>query len=97
MCSSDLVLSLNFYVLRFYFEKEDETYRKRLLGNFYIIIAGVNILLSLLAYFSLSIIIQKYHIQVPWNPYFKLAVIANFLEVFSVISLVLYRVKQQAK
>ena len=91
------VLSLNTYVLRFYFEKEDETYRKRLLGNFYIIIAGVNILLSLLAYFSLPIIIEKYHIQVPWNPYFKLAVIANFLEVFSVIPLVLYRVKQQAK
>ena len=91
------VLSLNSYVLRFYFEKEDETYRKRLLGNFYIIIAGINILLSLLAYFSLPIIIEKYHIQVPWNPYFKLAVIANFLEVFSVIPLVLYRVKQQAK
>jgi putative polysaccharide transporter protein len=91
------VLSLNTYVLRFYFEKEDETYRKRLLGNFYIIIAGINLLLSLLAYLLLPIVIEKYHIQVPWEPYFKLAVIANFLEVFSVIPLVLYRVKQQAK
>ncbi|WP_315154278.1 oligosaccharide flippase family protein [Capnocytophaga leadbetteri] len=91
------VLSLNTYVLRFYFEKEDETYHKRLLGNFYIIIAGTNLLLSLLAYLLLPIVIEKYHIQVPWEPYFKLAVIANFLEVFSVIPLVLYRVKQQAK
>ncbi|WP_315163754.1 lipopolysaccharide biosynthesis protein [Capnocytophaga leadbetteri] len=91
------VLSLNTYVLRFYFEKEDETYRRRLLGNFYIIIAGINLLLSLLAYLLLPIVIEKYHIQVPWEPYFKLAVIANFLEVFSVIPLVLYRVKQQAK
>ena len=91
------VLSLNTYVLRFYFEKEDEDYRKRLLGNFYIIIAGVNILLSLLAYFLLPIVIEKYDIQVPWNPYFKLAIITNFLEVFSVIPLVMYRVKQQAK
>ena len=91
------VLSFNTYVLRFYFEKEDETYRRRLLGNFYIIIAGINLLLSLLAYLLLPIVIEKYHIQVPWEPYFKLAVIANFLEVFSVIPLVLYRVKQQAK
>ena len=91
------VLSFNTYVLRFYFEKEDETYRRRLLGNFYMIIAGSNLLLSLLAYLLLPIVIEKYHIQVPWEPYFKLAVIANFLEVFSVIPLVLYRVKQQAK
>lgn len=91
------VLSLNTYVLRFYFEKEDEIYRKRLLGNFYIIIGGINLLLSLLAYLLLPIVIEKYNIQVPWEPYFKLAVIANFLEVFSVIPLVLYRVKQQAK
>jgi polysaccharide biosynthesis protein len=91
------VLSLNTYVLRFYFEKEDETYRKRLLGNFYIIIAGINLLLSLLAYLLLPIFIEKYHIQVPWQPYFKLAVVSNFLEVFSVIPLVLYRVKQEAK
>ena len=82
------VLSLNTYVLRFYFEKEDETYRKRLLGNFYIIIAGINLLLSLLAYLLLPIFIEKYH---------KLAVVSNFLEVFSVIPLVLYRVKQEAK
>ena len=33
----------------------------------------------------------------PWEPYFKLAVVSNFLEVFSVIPLVLYRVKQEAK
>lgn len=91
------VLSLNTYVLRFYFEKEDETYRKRLLGNFYIIITGINLLLSLLAYLLMPIVIEKYNIQVPWNPYFKLAVIANFLEVFSVIPLALYRVRQQAK
>lgn len=90
-------LSLNTYLLRYYFDKDDETYRKKIVGNIFLTIAGVNILFSVLSYLFLPLFIEKYNIQVPWKPYFQLALLNNFLEVFSVVPLVFYRVRQQAQ
>ena len=41
-------------------------------------------------------IIEHNHIQVPWNPYFRLAFIINFLDCMSIIPMVIYRVRQEA-
>ncbi len=91
------ILSLNTFVLRCYFDQKSEEAKKRLIGSAYLAIGFANLLISLVFYFALPVIVKKYNIQVPWEPYFKLALINNFLEVFSVIPLVMYRVKQQAK
>ncbi len=90
-------LSLNTYLLRYYFDKDDEIYRKKIVGNIFLTIAGVNIFFSALSYLLLPLFIQKYNIQVPWKPYFQLALLNNFLEIFSVVPLVFYRVQQNAK
>ena len=91
------VLSLNTFVLRCYFDEKSERDKKRLLGNIFIAIAIFNMIILILSYLFMPILIEKFNVQVPWQPYFKLAIINNFLEVFSVIPLVMYRVKQQAR
>ena len=89
-------LALNSFVLRHYFELHNEIDKKKLLGNIFLFVGFVNICLLGLAFLFLPRLLNYYNIQVPWNPYFKLALLINFFEVFSIIPLVMYRVKQQA-
>lgn len=89
-------LSLNSYVLRHYFECKTEKEKQRLLGNIFLFIAGINLALFGILYLLLPLSIDQFGIKVPWNPYFRLAIICNFLDVFTIIPMVLYRVRQQA-
>ncbi|WP_293912770.1 MULTISPECIES: lipopolysaccharide biosynthesis protein [unclassified Sphingobacterium] len=89
-------LSLNSYVLRYYFEYKTEIDKKRLIGNVFLFMALFNIGLLLIIYTTLPTIISYFSIKVPWDPYFRLAIITNFLEVFTVVPMVLFRVRQQA-
>lgn len=88
--------ALNTYVLRYYFIHEDEEDRKNLLGTVQLTILFLNTIITSLAFALMPNIISKYQIQVPWNPYFRLAFIINFLECLSIIPLVIYRVRQEA-
>ena len=90
-------LSLNTYVLRFYFDCKTEEEKKRLLGNIFIFIALVNTIVLVLLNFTMPLIIEKTHIAVPWKPYFRLAIFNNFLESFSVIPMIYFRVRKNAK
>lgn len=90
------ILSLNSYALRYYFERKDELDRRRLLGTVYMVIGLMNTLLIVIGWLVLPVVIEHYHIQVPWHPYFKLALINNFLVSFSTIPLVIYRVRQDS-
>lgn len=90
-------LSLNSYVLRFFFEKKSDGERRKLIGNIFLFISFINIIILVLGFVIVPSLLNHFHVKVPWNPYFKLAFIANFLDVFSVIPLVLYRVRQNAK
>lgn len=90
------LLALNSYALRFYFEYKTEENRRLLLGTVYMVAGISNLLLLLFGYLSFPAIIEKYNIQVPWDPYFKLALINNFLVSFNVIPLVIYRVRQDS-
>lgn len=88
--------ALNTYVLRYYFIHEEAEERRTLLGTIHLTIIGLNVLILGLAFLLMPPIIDFYKIQVPWNPYFRLAFIINFFECFSIIPLVLYRVRQDA-
>lgn len=90
-------LSLNTYVLRFYFDCKSEEEKKKLIGNIFVFIALVNAVVLLLLGFTMPFVIEKAKIAVPWNPYFRLAIINNFLESFSIIPMVYFRVKQNVK
>ncbi len=90
-------LALNSFVIRNYFEKKDVFQQKLLLGNVYLFIGIFNLSLICIYFLVFPPIIKSTNLQVPWNPYFKLALISNFLDVFSIIPLVVYRVKQKAR
>ena len=89
-------LSLNSYALRYYFEQKEEKQRRMLLGTVYMVIGIMNVILIILGFLLFPMIINHYQIQVPWDPYFKLALINNFLVSFSTIPLVIYRVRQDS-
>lgn len=89
-------LSLNSYVLRRYFECKTETEKKKLIGNIFVFIGILNIILLGVLFLILPYVIKFYSIKVPWNPYFRLAVVCNFLEVFTILPMVLFRVREQA-
>ena len=90
-------LSLNSYILRFYFVHENTSERKEMIGTIYISIILFNLLLIGIGFAFLPYIINIYQIQVPWDPYFKMALIINLFDCFSIIPLALYRVRQEAQ
>ena len=90
------LLSLNSYVLRYYFIYKDEKKRKEVIGTIYLTIAITNLLLLGLSFLFVPSIISRFNIQIAWNPFFKLALLSNFFHSFATIPLVLYRVKEQA-
>lgn len=89
-------LALNTYVLRYYFVHSDENGRRVLVGTSHITIIAFNLVIMVLCMIIFPNIIDKFNIQVPWNPFFRLAIIINFLDGVSIIPLVLYRVRQDA-
>lgn len=90
-------LCLNSFLLRFFFERDHDVERQKLVGNVFSFIAIVNLFIFFIGYFFIPKLINRFHIRIPWDPYFKLAFIAYFLEVFSIIPLAFYRVRQNAK
>lgn len=91
------MLCLNSFVLRFFYIRESESDRKKLVGNIFLFTAVLNLLVLFLAYQFIPILLKQFHVKVPWNPYFKLALIAMFLDVFSIIPLAFYRIQHNAK
>lgn len=87
---------LNTYTLRFYFVHNEDKERRTLLGTVQIAILTLNVIILAFAFLIMPSVISHYQIQVPWNPYFRLAFIINFFECFSIIPLVVYRVRQEA-
>lgn len=88
--------SLNSYVLRFYYIHTNEDDQKTLIGTAQLGILGLNSIILGLAFLMMPSIIEQFHIQVPWSPYFRLAFIINFLDSLSIIPMVVYRVHQDA-
>lgn len=89
-------LSLNSYALRFFFIKKGDE-KREMLGTITIAIALFNLLLLGLSYLILPGLIDRYNIQVPWKPFFQLSLVSNFLDSFSIIPFVIYRVQGAAE
>lgn len=90
-------LSLNTFVLRHYYSSKDENSRKELIGSVFLFIFGFNCVLIFLQMFFFPMLIDAFHVNIPFKPYFQLAILNNFFDVISIIPLVLYRVKENAK
>mgnify|MGYP002623805001 CR=1 FL=1 len=87
---------MNSYVLRYYFIHTEEEDRKTLVGTAHLSIIFLNVVILVLAFLLMPSIIEHYQIHVPWNPYFRLAFVINFLDCLSIIPMVVYRVRQEA-
>lgn len=90
-------LGLASYVLRYYFDEKNETSKKELVGNIFSFITIVNIAIFIIGIVYLPILLNIFKIKVQWDPYFKYSFFAFFLDIFTIIPLVLFRVKQDAK
>lgn len=90
-------LSLNTYVLRNYYKLGDDEERKRMIGNIFNFTLIVNLFISLLLLIIFPFYIRKAGLNIPFYPFFFLAIINNFLEGISIIPLLIYRLKEQAK
>jgi len=90
------LFALNTFILRYYFKMETQLERKKLIGNISIFLFIYNILLLFLEIFLTPILINAFSIKIPFKPYFLLALLNNFLNLFAVIPLIIYRLKEKA-
>jgi len=90
-------LSLNTFLLRSYYHIKDERERKEVTGSVFLFILFFNVILVGLQMLTFPLIISFFKIKVPFYPYFVLAILINFFEAVSIIPLVLYRIKEDAK
>jgi O-antigen/teichoic acid export membrane protein len=89
-------LSLNSFILRHYFEIQTEQKRKELFGTIFIFIVSINIILLYIEFLIFPHALKWLNIKIPFHPYFKIALVINFLEVTAIVPLVYYRVTRKA-
>ena len=88
-------LALNSFLLRKYYEFKTEYDRKKLIGNVASVIVFFNLFILALA-FLIGPPLSKYaDLKIDFFPYFSLSLIINFLEVFSIVPLVIFRIKEK--
>ena len=90
-------LSLNTFLLANYSREESEKVRREMVGSVFLFIIFFNIILVGLQIVLFPIIISYFNLNIPFYPYFLLAILINFFEAVSIIPLVIYRVKEDAK
>ena len=90
------LLSLNTFLLRSYFDYEDEISRKKLIGNVFTFIVLFNTVLLFFLFLVGPKTIEALDIQVKFFPFVLLALLNNFFNVLSVVPLIIFRVKEKA-
>ncbi len=88
-------LSLNSFVLKYYFDLKIEEDRQTLLGSVYYFIFIFNIFLLGVFYLAFPHLIKSFTLNIPFYPFFSIMLINNFLETMLVIPLVNFRIKKQ--
>lgn len=89
--------ALNTYLLRTYFDRDTVEDRKKLIGNVFSVIILFNCILLIAGYTIFPSIFGYAEIQFSFYPYLSISILNNFLEVFSIVPLVIFRVKQKAQ
>lgn len=89
-------LSLNTFLLKNYYTIKDENSRKELIGSIFLFIVLLNIVIVIFQILFFPFIIDFFKINIPFKPFFLLAIFNNFFDVISLIPLVLFRVKEDA-
>jgi O-antigen/teichoic acid export membrane protein len=89
-------LSLNTYLLRSYYLTDDVLEREKLIGNIFTVILIFNIFLLIVSFIVGPFIVKCSSLKIPFYPYFSLSLLNNFFEIFSIVPLIIFRVKGNA-
>ena len=90
------VLALNTYILREYWQLDNEEEKKKLIGNFYLFLAVYNVGLFLVSFICLFFLFQYIDVQFEIIPILTLALLINFLEIFNLFPQIIYRLHEKA-
>ncbi len=89
-------LSLNSFVVKYYFEIQSEKKRKELFGTIFLFLIAINIALLFIEFLVFPHALKRFDIKIPFYPYFEIALIINFLQIALFIPTVYYRVTRNA-
>lgn len=92
-----ITLSLASFLIRNYFETDEDLIRKKLIGNIFVFIVLCNLFFYIFGIIAFPTFITYFKISVPWDPYLKYTFLSFFLDIFLIIPLVVYRLKRDAK
>jgi len=90
-------LSLNTFLLRNYYLEKTEDSKRRIVGAVFVFICLFNVVLLVIQFAVFPIAISAFKINIPFYPFFLLAIINNFFDVIAIIPMVLYRIKEDPK
>lgn len=90
-------LSFNTYLLSQFYKEKDIDKRKDIVGTVFYAIMLFNIFLLFLQLALFPGIISFFEINIPFYPFFFLAILINFFDVLAIIPLALYRVNDDVK
>ena len=88
-------LSINSYLLRFYFEKDDKS-RREMFGTIFIFLTLISLIILSILILVMPRLVPEISEDVPFKPYFLLMILTVFFEYIYVIPQVIWRVKKQA-
>lgn len=90
-------LSLNTFLLRNYYKENTPEDKQRIIGNVFLLMLLTNIVVTVLELLLFPGALSLLKIGIPFRPYFLLAIVNNFMEGITVIPLVIYRIRQNAR
>jgi O-antigen/teichoic acid export membrane protein len=90
-------LSLNTFLLRNYYKEETQQDRQRIVGNIFVLMLIANAGVSLLEILVFPGALAGLKIGIPFRPFFLLAIVNNFMEGISVVPLIIFRIRQNAR
>ena len=90
-------LSLNTFLLRNYYKEETPEDKRRIIGNIFLLLVLSNGLISALELLIFPGALSLMKSAIPFRPYFLLAIVHFFLEGISVVPLIIYRIRQDAR
>ncbi|CAB1057768.1 hypothetical protein D1BOALGB6SA_2523 [Olavius sp. associated proteobacterium Delta 1] len=89
-------LSLHSFILKYYFERQTEKERKELFGTIFLFLMVFNLALLYIEFQVFPHLLKWFHIQIPFYPYFAIALVINFLQIAPIIPLTYFRVTKKA-
>jgi O-antigen/teichoic acid export membrane protein len=90
-------LSLNTFLLRNYYKEDTPGGKKRIIGNIFLLMLLTNGVVTGLELLLFPGALVWLKIGIPFRPFFLLAIINNFMEGISIVPLIIYRIRQNAR